>query len=306
MLSVYLDDASSIIAMEPSSMNAAKNSVLADLYPEITNASVDIMNGDDINIESIVALEPDVVYYNASNTAEKEMLDNAGLVSVAFSPTKWKFNCIETFNNWISLLDQIYTNKSKNADLVKKYSSEIYDEIQSKVSSVSNKQKVLFLYQYDDEKMITSSKKFFGQWWCEAVGATNVAEDVNAEKANAVITMEQVYEWNPDVIFITNFTKATPDDLYNNTIGSNDWSNVSAVKNKRVYKMPMGTYRTYTPGVDTPMTLKWMAQAVYPELFNYDIVEDVKDYYATLFGVTLTDEQINKMYTPNSEASSLN
>ncbi len=308
MLTVYLDSASSIVAMEPASMNAAKNGILAELYPEVLNVNTDIMDGEDVNIESLVALEPDVVFYNASNTAELEKLENAGLTAVAVSPTKWQFNCITTFNEWMSLLNQIYPDHAGDREqLINTYSTEKYDMIQEKVSEVTDKQKVLFLYQYDENTMITSSSKFFGQWWCDAVGATNVAQDVQAEKTNAVITMEQVYEWDPDVIVITNFTTTTPDDLYNNTIGSDDWSNVSAVKNQRVYKMPLGAYRTYTPGVDTPMTLEWLAQAVYPELFSdMDVKADVKEYYENLFGVTLTDEQVDAMYTPNASSASMN
>ena len=208
----------------------------------------------------------------------------------------------------MNLLDQIYPEHAGNREeLIKKYSTDTYNKIQDTVKNVEEKQKVLFLFQYDENAMITSSSKFFGQWWCDAVGAVNVAQDVPAEKTNAVITMEQVYEWNPDVIVITNFTQAKPDDLYNNAIGSDDWSNVSAVKNKRVYKMPLGTYRTYTPSVDSPMTLEWLAQAVYPELFkDMDVKADVKEYYQNLFGVTLTDEQVDQMYTPNASASSMN
>ena len=71
--------------------------------------------------------------------------------------------------------------------------------------------------------------------------------------------------------------------------------------------MPMGTYRTYTPSSDTPMTLLWMAQAVYPELFaDVDVRAEVKDYYSQLFGITLTDDQIDRMYTPNAAASEMN
>ena len=208
----------------------------------------------------------------------------------------------------MNLLDQIYPEHAGNREeLIKKYSTDTYNKIQDTVKNVEEKQKVLFLFQYDENAMITSSSKFFGQWWCDAVGAVNVAQDVPAEKTNAVITMEQVYEWDPDVIVITNFTQAKPDDLYNNAIGSDDWSNVSAVKNKRVYKMPLGTYRTYTPSVDSPMTLEWLAQAVYPELFkDMDVKADVKEYYQNLFGVTLTDEQVDQMYTPNASASSMN
>ena len=308
MLTVYLDSCDSIVAMEPGSMNAAKNGILSQLYPEITNITTDIMDGDDVNIESLLALKPDVVFYNASDTQDLEKLENAGLTAVAFSATKWKFNCTETFNEWMNLLDQIYPEHAGNREeLIKKYSTDTYNKIQDTVKNVEEKQKVLFLFQYDENSMITSSSKFFGQWWCDAVGAVNVAQDVPAEKTNAVITMEQVYEWDPDVIVITNFTQAKPDDLYNNAIGSDDWSNVSAVKNKRVYKMPLGTYRTYTPSVDSPMTLEWLAQAVYPELFkDMDVKADVKEYYQNLFGVTLTDEQVDQMYTPNASASSMN
>ena len=67
--------------------------------------------------------------------------------------------------------------------------------------------------------------------------------------------------------------------------------------------MPLGTYRTYTPGVDTPMTLEWLAEKVYPDLFeDIDLKKDVTDYYETLYGVTLTDEQVEKMYNPAPEA----
>ena len=307
MLTVYLDSAESIVAMEPASMNAAKNGILSELYPEVLNVNTDIMDGDDVNIESLIALEPDVVFYNANDTTDLEKLENAGLCAVAVSPTKWNYDCITTYNEWMNLLNQIYPDHAGDREqLVNKYSTENYEEIQNAIKDVDEKQKILFLFQYDENTMITSSSSFFGQWWCDAVGAINVAQDVPADNANAKITMEQVYEWDPDVIIITNFTQTKPDDLYSNAIGSDDWSEVSAVKNKRVYKMPLGTYRTYTPGVDTPMTLEWLAQAVYPEIFSsYDVQEDVKDYYQNLYGITLTDTQVQAMYTPNSAAGNM-
>ncbi len=307
MLTVYLDSAESIVAMEPASMNAAKNGILSELYPEVLNVNTDIMDGEDVNIESLIALEPDVVFYNANDTTDLEKLENAGLCAVAVSPTKWKYDCITTYNEWMDLLNQIYPDHAGDREqLVNTYSTDKYEEIQNAVKDIEQKQKVLFLFQYDENTMITSSSSFFGQWWCDAVGAVNVAQDVPAENANAKITMEQVYEWDPDVIVITNFTQTKPDDLYTNAIGSDDWSNVTAVKNKRVYKMPLGSYRTYTPGVDTPMTLEWLAQAVYPEIFaSYDVQEDVKDYYQNLYGITLTDTQVQAMYTPNNAAGSL-
>ncbi len=308
MLTIYLNSADSLVAMEPASMNAAKNGVLSELYPEILNVSTDIMNGEDVNIEALVSLSPDVVFCNAANKKIIEKISNAGLTAVGVSPTKWNYNCIKTYDEWMNLLNQIYPDHdAKREKLVDTYANDTYNEIQDKVKDITDKQKVLFLYQYDENTMVTSSSKFFGQWWCDAVGAENVAKDVPAENSNAVITMEQVYEWNPDVIFITNFTPTTPDNLYNNEIGDDDWSMIKAVQDKRVYKMPLGSYRTYTPGIDTPMTLEWIAQAVYPDLFNeYDVKNSVKKYYKELYNVELTDKQIEVMYSPNKKAGSMN
>lgn len=308
LLTVYLNSADSIVAMEPVSMNAAKAGILSQLYPDILNVNTDIMNGDDVNMEALAALQPDVVFYNAAKKDEAQQLEDAGLTAVGISATKFNYDAIKTYQEWMSLLDQIYPDYAgKRGTQAGDYASQVYNEVQDKVKDVTDKQKVLFLYQYDDTAMVTSSSKFFGQWWCDAVGAANVAQDVPADNMNAKITMEQVYEWNPDVIIITNFTKTTPDDLYNNSIGSDDWSSVKAVQDKRVYKMPLGVYRTYTPGIDTPLTLEWLAQAVYPDLFSdVDVASDVRDYYNKLFGVTLTDDQISAMYTPNRDAGSWN
>ena len=134
------------------------------------------MDGNDVNIESLIALNPDIVFYNAGSKAEQQKLENAGLTAVGVSPTKWNYDCIKTYNEWMSLLDKIYpSHASDRENLVNQYSNDKYNEIQSKVANVTTKQKVLFLFQYDSKTMITSSKSFFGQWWCDAVGAENVA-----------------------------------------------------------------------------------------------------------------------------------
>ena len=306
VLTVFLGSADSILAMQPASMNAAKNGILSELFPEVLNVSTEIMSGEDVNIEALMALDPQIVYFNAGNRPLCEKLENAGLTAVGVSPTRWDYDCIVTYDHWIELLSQIYPSVQKGAR-VSEFSKEMYEKIQEGTAGLKDEDRknVLFLFQYDENTMITSGSSFFGQWWCDASGAVNAANEVSADNQNAVITMEQVYKWNPDVIIITNFTKTQPEDLYNNAIGDDDWSTVAAVRNGQVYKMPLGTYRTYTPGVDTPMTLEWLATILYPELFpEFDLASDVKAYYQEIYGVELTDEQVEAMYHPSSAAGS--
>ncbi len=302
-LTVFFDSAEKIVGMPAPSMTAAANGLLGQLYPQILDAQTGFIDGSTINMEELLKLQPDVVFYSASQPQEGEQLRNAGIPALAVSVNKWQYNAIETLNNWIDLLSQVFPENDKT-QVVREYSDKMYDLVQQRVSTLeeADRQRVFFLFQYTDTNMLTSGKQFFGQWWADAIGAVNVAQEL--EKDNSVaVNMEQVYAWNPSLIFVTNFTKFGPEDLYNNTVGTYDWSAVDAVKNHQVYKMPLGMYRSYTPGVDTPVTLLWLAKSAYPQLFNdIDLIAETKAYYQEVFGIVLTDEQASAIFAPPAEA----
>ena len=301
VLAVFFDSADKIVGMAPNSMSAAENGLLGELYPEILNAETGYINGSDVNLEELMKLDPDVVFYNASQKEQGDQLRNAGFAAVAISVNKWEYNSIETLNEWIKLLSEIFPDNEKS-ELVANYSKEIYDMVQGRVAEIpeEERERVFFLYKYTDTSMETSGANFFGQFWADAAGAVNVAEELTTDNQVAA-NMEQIYTWNPSTIFITNFTEAQPEDLYTNTIGNYDWSAIDAVQYEKVFKMPLGMYRSYTPGVDTPVTLLWFAKTTYPELFeDIDMVQETKDYYMEVFGVELTDEQAASIFAPEA------
>lgn len=303
VLTVFFDSADKIVGMADTAMAAAQNGLLGELYPEILNAKTDFIEGSTVNTEELMKLEPDLVIYSASSPELGEQLLNAGFSAIALSVNKWEYNCIETLNNWISLLSEVFPDNDKTEDVEKK-SNEMYDLVQERIAEIPEEERedVFFLFKYSDTDIATSGKKFFGQWWADATGSHNVAEELDTDNA-VMVNMEQIYDWNPSVIFVTNFTTAGPEDLYHNTVGNYDWSAVDAVKNQRVYKMPLGMYRSYTPGADTPVTLLWMAKTTYPEQFaDIDVTEEAINYYKEVFGVTLTKEQTESIFHPTSEA----
>ena len=304
VLTVFFDSGEKIVGMSESSMKAAQNGLLGELYPEVLDAKTDFINGTEVNIEELVALDPDIMFYSAGSPQIGEACESAGIPAVAISPSKWEYNSIETLNQWLETLGEIFPENAK-ADICRKYSEEKYNMVQERVKVIPDEERAraFFLFQYTDESITTSGKLFFGQFWADAIGAKNVGEELTTDNSTAV-DMEQIYQWNPDLIFITNFNAAQPETLYNNETGSWDWSAVDAVANKRVYKMPLGMYRSYTPGIDTPITLMWLAKTAYPEKFeDIDITKETKDYYKEVFGVDLTDEQANSIFAPVSAAS---
>ena len=198
------------------------------------------------------------------------------------------------------LLSQVFPEDSgAKAKAVHGYSASVVSRIRSRVSRIPQpkRPKTLFLFQYGKDRIVTSGSHFFGQYWCDAVGARNVASSIRAQNQYAVITMEQVYAWDPDLIFITNFTPAEPQDLYRNAY--HDWKPVKAVREKQVFKMPLGTYRTFTPSADTPVTILWLAKCAYPTLFSdINIEREAENYYSKLFGIHLSEAEIRLIFDP--------
>ena len=299
---LFEGDASKLVGMHPSSMAAARNSILPYIMPDVVNVNTSFATSDGINIEEVIALEPDVVFYNATTTSEYEMYKNAGIPAVGFSTTNWNWNCIETFNGWVELLGEVLQQEDK-VDGIVEYGRQVEQFITSRIAEAGDIERpdCLVLFRYNNGVINTSGGNFFGQYWITSAGGNNVAKDL---KGTPQINMEQIYEWNPDKIFITNFSPVLPQDLYDNVIEGQDWSNVKAVQNGEVYKYPLGMYRWFPPASDTPLVMLWMAKHVQPELFeDVDMDQEIRDYYQRFYNIEVTDEILEKIYNPSRDAA---
>lgn len=300
---MFAGSADKLIGISKSSKAAAENSLLIDLFPEIADIPTEFYAGNEINIEELLAMDPDVVFYNTSKMEEYDKLAAAGIPAIGVSTSSWGSDSIETFEAWVTLLGEVLGEEDK-ADGIAEYGREVYDMIQDRLANVSEEDKpsVLFLYGYSEGTITTCGSKHFGQYWADSTGAVNVTQDMDMKSME--INMEQVYEWDPDMIYITNFVPYLAEDLYNNSIEGQDWSVVRAVQDGQVYKCPLGVYRWYPPSSDTPLMLLWMAKTNHPDLFEDVSMEDeMKKYYQQFYGIELTDENIQAIFNPSREAA---
>ncbi|QTQ16817.1 ABC transporter substrate-binding protein [Treponema parvum] len=299
---LYRGGITNLVGMHPGSMAAAKNSYLAAVYPDVLNISTKFVENNVVNIEQLMSLKPDVILFSATNTKEKEMFRAAGLPAIGFATNIAGWNTIETYASWIQLLGEIFGDTGRSTKIIE-YGRKIEEMVKSRNDSVSDadRPKTLILFRYDQSGIATSGSTHFGQYWITTAGGKNVAQDI---KGVPSINMEQIYQWNPDIIVLTNFTAYLPEDLYDNKIKGYDWSTVNAVKNHKVYKFPLGMYRWYPPSSDSPLSLLWLSTKLQSERFaDIDMDKTIKDYFKNLYGVTLTDEDVNTIYNPPREAA---
>jgi iron complex transport system substrate-binding protein len=294
--------AEKLVGIHPSAYAAAENSFLPKVAPDILSVSTDFVKGEDINIEELLKLAPDVVFYQAEDKEQYQKLTDAGLIAIGFSTTKWDFNTVETFAGWVELLGKILNEEDKAAGIVE-YGRAAEKEITDRLAAAGTYEKpnALILFHYDGTDLKPSGSKFFGRYWLETTGATNAAAELEGWPQ---VDIEQIYAWDPDIIYLTNFSPYQPEDLINNTIEGYDWRNVRAVREGRVYKFPLGMYRWFPPSSDVPLALWWLAKTNQPEIFaDVDLNAKVKEYYKQFYDVELTDADVEQIFNPSSAAA---
>ncbi len=289
-----------IVGMHPGAQGAIAHSIMGKMHPELLGVETSFIEGTELNIEQLLKLKPDLVFYWGSYQNQHKQLEKAGIPAIGVK-TQGDGDALYTLETWLEIMGKVFGRDGEIKEVIT-YGHNVLQEIKEKTSDIKEEERVksLVLFRHSDKEITVPGVGHYGQFWIETTGGYNVAREINV---TASVNMEEIYKWNPEVIFISTFTETMPEDLYANNIEGQDWSKIAAVKNKRVYKIPVGVYRWYPPSGDAPLMLKWMAQHQYPEKFNYDMEQEVKDYYQRFYNYQLTDQEINSILCATKEAA---
>jgi iron complex transport system substrate-binding protein len=293
---------SEVVAMHPASKSAAVNSMLNIMAPDIAKASTGIFNGDTPNIEEIMNLGPDLVFAYADLEGALTPYETAGITALGIrAASAAGGDSIETLRGWFEVLAYTGGDKARMDAIIEEGNTAKKMITDTLAQSAAPRPSAIFLFSTTGNNLEIAGGNFFSEYWLKNSGADDPASrDFQGRK---VVNMEQIYAWNPDVIYITNFTPLQPDDIYQNTAIGQDWSSLKAVQNKRVHKVPLGIYRWFPPSGDTPLMLKWLAQKNHPELFTYSIEQEIKDYYKKHYAYDLKDDEVNFILNPAAAAA---
>ena len=238
-----------IVGIHPSAKKSYENSMFKVLAPDLANVnSTFVDNNFNINFEEIAKIKPDVVIIWDYQPEVAKKLKELGIPSVSI-----KYGTLQDIQNGINLVGQII-NKPEQAEALITYhkNSEAYFN-QKNASALQNKPKVLYL---QNKNLSVAGNESVNQLMISMTGGENAAKDTKGSWTK--VSMEEVMKWNPDIIILSNFDSITPDDIYQDKLEGQNWSNINAVKNHQVYKAPMGIYRWDAPNVETPLMMKWM------------------------------------------------
>ncbi len=280
--------------VNPVALKAYEEGFLNTLAPDYAKLDTTCIGTDfSMNMEEMLnkGIQAAVIWDYQTDEAQQ-------LTELGITPVMVKNETVEELQKSFMAIGQLLGKEDRAQQFIELY-EETYTKIQSYQDTLGDVEKPKVLYLRNSELKLQGNDNFIKEA-LRLAGADNVAE----ESSN--ISMEEILEIDPDIILLSWFDSFTPGDLYNNTIDGQDWSNVKAVREKRVYKTPNGIYRWDAPGVETPLMMMWLAALIQPDVFlDIDMEQEVSDYFKTYFDVELTEENLRQILSQDLNSGSV-
>ncbi len=307
---VYLDgSAERIKGLHPLAKKAAEVSILSKMAPSLLSAEDSFLSGSLLNTEELLRINPDV-FFTDQLLQGMEKLTEAGLPVIYLGLATEKiiirgrereiYSPEKSIREWVDITAAVLGTEEKKAHAIFEEWERVKKEISEKTASIPDEKRKKILIVFRTNGNMFAGGNSFGQYWITSTGGINSAEEItgNHPAMVKIADFEQVLQWNPDIIYLTNFEETMPEDIFGNKIQGQDWSGTTAFKNRSVYKIPVGNYRWYPPSLDGPLMLKWMAGKNYPDIFSWDMESEIREYYKKYFDYSPSGAEINNILFP--------
>jgi len=284
-----------VVGMHPAARQSIDEGFLRKVYPDALNIPADVTRGGMFtpNMEALLELKPDLVVAWSEPLEAVQTMERAGLTVLTLrndpANLQQHFGNLEKLGQVLGLSPRVATIR---ADIEKKNAI-----VQQAMVSVTSKPRTLYLQQAK-AAFRASGQNTFQNFWMTQAGGNNVAGLLMGHQTQT--TLEQLIAWDPEIIFLGTFDAATPADVYANTA----LANVSAVRSKRVYKVPHGGYRWDPGSHESGLMLLWAASVIHPDRFKADLRSEMRSTYEAIYRHKLTDGEIDDILQVRQNALS--
>ena len=128
--------------------------------------------------------------------------------------------------------------------------------------------------------------------------ADNIApEAVAGSGLGDQYTMEDIFQMNPDYIIVSG-SGLFDHDYYKEIMGSEMWAALPAVQEGRVIEAPADApwaWMGNPPASHRLISILWLGNIFYPDVFDYDLEEKVKEFYSMFYNYELSNDEYAEM-----------
>ncbi|MBR5970767.1 MAG: ABC transporter substrate-binding protein [Lachnospiraceae bacterium] len=241
----------------------------------------------ELNLEELLSVAPQVVIDvgEPKGTIVEDLdalQEQTGIPFVHVTAT------ISTMDEAYTMLGDLLGMEDEAAELAA-YCRQAYDDT---LAIAGRAEKVNLLYITGEQGLNVIAKSSYHAEVIDML-SNNLAEvdEPSAKGSGNEVDMEQILNWNPDVIIFS------PDSIYDTVDTLDEWQTITAIQNGEYYEVPFGPYNWmgFPPSVQRILGMQWMAKLLYPEEADYDLYEVAAEYFELFYHCDLSGEQFEEL-----------
>lgn len=274
-------------------LNELEKSIILEEYHDLPNFGM----GDSINYEAVIAADP-IIAVNVGTINDKMISDCDKLSKSLGVPVVAVDGDLSASAEAYRFMGELL-GEEEQAEKLASYAEKTFADIEK--MEVPEDKKVRIYYGNGEDSLETAPAGSAHGQIIDMVNAVNVADLEMGEGSRVQISAEQLLAWDPDVIVVNGEPKADTSgaSAAEAILANPDYASLKAVQDQQVY----GTPNTPFSWMDRPMGpnrivgIRWLSGLIYPEYLNYNVDEEVKEFFDLFYHVQLTDEKLENIYS---------
>ena len=274
-------------------LNELEKSIILEEYHDLPNFGM----GDSINYEAVIAADPTIAV-NVGTINDKMISDCDKLSESLGVPVVAVDGDLSASAEAYRFMGELL-GEEEQAEKLASYAEKTFADIEK--MEVPEDKKVRIYYGNGEDSLETAPAGSAHGQIIDMVNAVNVADLEMGEGSRVQISAEQLLAWDPDVIVVNGEPKADTSgaSAAEAILANPDYASLKAVQDQQVY----GTPNTPFSWMDRPMGpnrivgIRWLSGLIYPEYLNYNVDEEVKEFFDLFYHVQLTDEKLENIYS---------
>ena len=274
-------------------LNELEKSIILEEYHDLPNFGM----GDSINYEAVIAADPTIAV-NVGTINDKMISDCDKLSKSLGVPVVAVDGDLSASAEAYRFMGELL-GEEEQAEKLASYAEKTFADIEK--MEVPEDKKVRIYYGNGEDSLETAPAGSAHGQIIDMVNAVNVADLEMGEGSRVQISAEQLLAWDPDVIVVNGEPKADTSgaSAAEAILANPDYASLKAVQDQQVY----GTPNTPFSWMDRPMGpnrivgIRWLSGLIYPEYLNYNVDEEVKEFFDLFYHVQLTNEKLENNYS---------
>ena len=262
------------------------------MYPDAKNIKT---YSDEVSAEALLAVNPDIVF--CSDPEQAADFRSKGITAITFM-----YLTIDELKFTINLMGDIFGGEAKEkCDAYIAYLDGKIAEVANLKNVVPEKETLHYINGANDRGFYktggagSTTESCMELCYIDLVTSSLIIFPETKADAEAVLAK------NPQNVIIGGRYQHV---LYDEIFQAEEWSHISAIQNKNVFKIPVGISAWNRYSLETALLIPWTASVVYPEYYEFNAVEEIISFYKTFIGYELSVQQAEYMIaglTPNGE-----